>query len=120
MNFALVLSGNKVNGTVTDWAAVLGGPAEASAGTERALEGDLLGESASERTRAAVMAEFGNPTAQAQAAAGFVGTPVGQAGGGMVRAAVVSPVKVGPGKPSEVPLDTMAGLLMGSPEFQRR
>jgi hypothetical protein len=29
----------------------------------------------------------------------------------------VSPVA---GKPSEVPLDTMAGLLMGSPEFQRR
>jgi hypothetical protein len=37
--------------------------------------------------------------------------------GGVVRAAVVSPVAV---KQSEVPLDTMAGLLMGSPEFQRR
>jgi len=121
MNFALVLSGNKVNGTVTDWAAVLGGPAEASAGTERALEGDLLGESASERTRAAVMAEFGNPTAQAQAAAGFVGRPVGaEMGGGLVRAAAVTPVKPVAAKQSEVPLDTMAGLLMGSPEFQRR
>jgi len=126
MNFALVLSGNKVNGTRTDWAAVLGagtegaGGVEASAATEKELEGKVLGQAASERTRAAVMAEFTNPTAQAQAAAGFVGTPVGQAGGGMVRAAVVSPVKVGPGKPSEVPLDTMAGLLMGSPEFQRR
>jgi uncharacterized protein (DUF1800 family) len=128
MNFALVLSGNKVNGTTTDWGAVLGtSGAEASAGTERELEGDLLGQAASDRTRAAVMAEFTNPTAQAQAAAGFVGRPAAgragapEMGGGMVRAAVVQPVKqVGPGKVSEVPLDTMAGLLMGSPEFQRR
>jgi len=119
MNFALVLSGNKVNGTTTDWAAVLGSPnVEASAATERELEGDLLGESASVRTRAAVMAEFGNPQAQAQAAAGFVGSPPGQAGGGMVRAAAVQAARGG--KQSEVPLDTMAGLLMGSPEFQRR
>jgi len=120
MNFALVLSGNKVNGTTTDWGAVLGSPGvEASAGTEKALEARVLGQAASERTRAAVMAEFRNPTAQAQAAAGFVGSPATGAGmqGGMVRAAVVSPVAV---KQSEVPLDTMAGLLMGSPEFQRR
>jgi uncharacterized protein (DUF1800 family) len=120
MNFALVLSGNKVNGTVTDWAAVLGSPnVEASAATESELEGKVLGQSASERTRAAVMAEFGNPTAQAQAAAGFVGSAAGQEmGSGLVRAAVVQPDRAG--KQSEVPLDTMAGLLMGSPEFQRR
>jgi hypothetical protein len=118
MNFALVLSGNKVPGTTTDWAEVLGSPGvEASAGTEKELEGDLLGESASDRTRAAVMAEFTNPTAQAQAAAGFGERPV-VAAGGSVRAGVVSPVS--PGKASEVPLDTMAGLLLGSPEFQRR
>jgi hypothetical protein len=36
----------------------------------------------------------------------------------MVRAAVVQPVRIE--KQNEVPLDTMAGLLMGSPEFQRR
>ncbi len=120
MNFALVLSGNKVNGTATDWAAVLGGPAEASAETEKELEARVLGQAASERTRAAVMAEFTNPTAQAQAAAGFVGRPVGSSdgqamGGGLVKASVVKPAVQ-----SEVPLDTMAGLLMGSPEFQRR
>jgi uncharacterized protein (DUF1800 family) len=80
MNFALVLSGNRVPGTKTDWAGMLGS-GDASAGMERELEGDLLGQAASVRTRAAVAR---------------------------------------PGKPSEVPLDTMAGLLMGSPEFQRR
>ena len=123
MNFALVLSGNKVNGTTTNWAGVLGGPAEASAATERELEGKVLGESASERTRAAVMAEFGNPTAQQQAAANFNMQPVGQGGnkatmgnGGLMRAAAV----VQPAKPNEAPIDTMAGLLLGSPEFQRR
>ena len=118
MNFALVLSGNKVNGTTTDWVAVLGGDAVASAATERELEGKVLGQSASERTRAAVMTEFMNPTAQAQAAVGFGGAQAGQAGGGLVRAAAVQPARTG--KQSEVPLDTMAGLLMGSPEFQRR
>ena len=70
------------------------------------------------------MAEFGNPTAQAQAAAGFVGQPVGQGGmsardgaggGGVAGEAGGAAVKQ-----NEVPLDTMAGLLMGSPEFQRR
>jgi uncharacterized protein (DUF1800 family) len=109
MNFALVLSGNKVQGTKTDWEGMVG--ADASAAAERVLEGDLLGQAASERTREAVMAEFGNPMAQQQAAVSFnAGT-----GGGLMRTAVVRPVKA-----SEVPLDTMAGLLMGSPEFQRR
>jgi len=111
MNFALVLSGNKVQGTKTDWAGMVGS-GEASAETERVLEGDLLGQAASERTREAVMAEFGNPTAQQQAAAGF-NARAGE--GGLMRTAVVRP-----GKQSEVPLDTMAGLLLGSPEFQRR
>jgi uncharacterized protein (DUF1800 family) len=111
MNFALVLSGNKVQGTKTDWEGMVG--ADASAAAERELEGDLLGQPASERTREAVMAEFGNPTAQQQAAVSFnAGTGMG---GGLMRTAVVRPVKA-----SEVPLDTMAGLLMGSPEFQRR
>jgi uncharacterized protein (DUF1800 family) len=117
MNFALVLSGNTVPGTKTDWAGMVGS-GEASAGTERELEEKVLGQAAGERTREAVMAECGNPTAQQQAAASFGGrVGAGQAmGGGLVRAAVVTQA----GKPSEVPLDTMAGLLLGSPEFQRR
>ena len=49
--------------------------------------------------------------------------PVGQGGnkatmgnGGLMRAAAV----VQPAEPNEAPIDTMAGLLLGSPEFQRR
>ncbi len=110
MNFALVLSGNRVPGVRTDWAAMVGGSAVADAATERELEGDLLGQAASGRTRAAVMEGSANPTAQAEAAAGFVGRAEG--GARMVRANA----QVG----AERPLDTMAGLLLGSPEFQRR
>ena len=105
MNFALVLSGNRVPGVRTDWAGMVGSD-EATAATERELEGDLLGQSASGRTREAVMEEFGNPTAQEDAAVSFNARAVG--GGGLMRTAAVAP------------LDTMAGLLMGSPEFQRR
>ncbi len=112
MNFALVLSGNRVPGVRTDWAAMVGGSGAADAATERVLEGKVLEEAASERTRAAVMAEAGNPTAQAEAEAGFRGEAVG-GGARMVRAGVSV-------AGAEVPLDTMAGLLLGSPEFQRR
>jgi uncharacterized protein (DUF1800 family) len=105
MNFALVLSGNRVPGVRTDWAGMVGSD-EATAATERELEGDVLGQSASGRTREAVMEEFGNPTAQEDAAASFNARAAG--GGGLMRTAATRLV------------DTMAGLLMGSPEFQRR
>jgi uncharacterized protein (DUF1800 family) len=109
MNFALVLSGNRVAGVKTDWAGVLGGDASSpSAATEKELELKVLDEPATARTRAAVMEEFTNPAAQANAEAGFVG----QDGARLVRASANRRV--------EAPLDTMAGLLLGSPEFQRR
>lgn len=109
MNFALVLSGNRLPGVRTDWAGMVGS-AEASAATENALEGKVLDEAATARTRAAVMAEFTNPAAQEQAEEGFVGRPEGAR---LVRANARA-------KNAETPLDTMAGLLLGSPEFQRR
>ena len=108
MNFALVLSGGKVAGTATNWPGLLGGDSVASAGSEVELERVLLGAPATGRTRAAVMAEFGNPTAQAAAEKSFNGAP------GLM------PTKAGRGGRAETPLDTMAGLLLGSPEFQRR
>ena len=113
MNFALVLSGDRVAGTTTDWPALLGGDGVASAETEMRLEEVLLGAPAGVRTREAVMAEFGNPAAQASAEAGFGGRA--DEGAGLVRAKVVRG-----GNSAELPLDTMAGLLLGSPEFQRR
>ena len=91
---------------------------------ENALEAVLLGQSATDRTRSAVIAEFGNPTAQEQAVAGFEGGAVSSrevevmgSGTGLVRAKAL---QHGQGGQVETPLGTMAGLLLGSPEFQRR
>jgi uncharacterized protein (DUF1800 family) len=78
MNFALMLSGNRVAGTRMDFAA-MAGEGDTTA-MEKALEGDLLEEPATERTREAVMA----------------------------------------GARGSAPVEAMAGLLIGSPEFQRR
>jgi uncharacterized protein (DUF1800 family) len=123
MNFALVLSGGKVPGTVINWPGMLNGDTVASAESEVELENVLLGQPAADRTREAVMAEFRNPTAQEQAAVSFnMGPEKGKGGkatmgnGGLMRAAAVTQAV----KPTEAPLDTMAGLLLGSPEFQRR
>ena len=131
MNFALVLSGNRVGGTKLDWPALLGGGTDAAAlpdtAAEERLETVLLGQPAAAQTRAAAMAEANTPGVQQQAEQSFRATPVGaakpsaeeQAAGSMIR------VKAGrtPGggtKTPETPLATMAGLLLGSPDFQRR
>ena len=128
MNFSLVLSGDRLPGTRTDWPALLGDPnaamAAPAAGTEKRLEVLLLGQPAAEKTRETVLAQAANPTAQQQAEANFNGRGPDDGGQSMV-------LRVGGRKGGgagqdfqanrpETPLDTMAGLLLGSPEFQRR
>jgi len=148
MNFALVLSGGRVPGTATNWPALLGANAGAdvamapTAATETQLEGLILGEPAAERTRDTVLQQFNNPTAQQMAEKNFnqrsASDPemAGMSGAGMNQAAAINQAAA-PNGPSlvrtrgtrgfgqaqnqpETPLDTMAGLLMGSPDFQRR
>jgi hypothetical protein len=131
MNFALVLSSNRVMGTKTDWPTLLRAtdaepatPITPDVQTENKLEIALLGEPATDRTRSTVLAQFGDPTAQQSAEDAFKSKPVTQtddmmaAGGArfMGTKAGRAPQQRGPGSP----LDTMAGLLLGSPEFQRR
>jgi uncharacterized protein (DUF1800 family) len=117
-----------------------------TAETEKQLEGLLLDGPAAEKTRATVLAQFANPTVPQEAERGFRAQPAPQTaeiasedgagqvmqptqqeaqgvmlvrakatragrGGGGFEAAASAPV---------TPLDTMAGLLLGSPEFQRR
>ncbi|RXH56093.1 DUF1800 domain-containing protein [Granulicella sibirica] len=118
MNFALVLSANKVNGVRTDWVAMLGSgglavPVSVSSETaeavkERKLEDMLLGEPVGERTRAAVLAQFDDASMKENAAKEFDlrGDEVG--GGRRVQAQ------------GDAQAAGMAGLLLGSPEFQRR
>lgn len=139
MNFALVLSSNRVMGVKTDWPSLLGAsdpaPITPDEQTEKKLELALLGEPATDRTRETVLAQFADPTAQQTAEAAFQARPATppsgsqpdatQADGPMLTdgtgrspatRAARKPPQSGPGKP----LDTMAGLLLGSPEFQRR
>jgi len=132
MNFALVLSGDRIPGTQTNWPSLLGVAAdgsEPSAATEKQLETLLLGEPAAAKTRATVMAESMNPDAQKTAAQSFNAKPVADADdSGDVVMNLKAKSKHGDksggmdylSNQPETPLDTMAGLLLGSPEFQRR
>jgi len=136
MNFALVLSGDRIPGTQTNWASLLGVAAgdtanggEPSAATEKQLETLLLGEPAAAKTRETVMAESMNPDAQKLAAQSFNAKPVADAddSGDIVMNLKAAGKRGGKGggldfqsNQPETPLDTMAGLLLGSPEFQRR
>ena len=132
MNFALVLSGNRLGGTKLQWPALLGAGLDSNslpeAVTEQRLEMALLGEPASEKTREAAMAGGVMPGVQQQAEQSFRATPVSSmkpaspgavqdGSGGMLR------VKAGRApavNTPETPLATTAGLLLGSPDFQRR
>jgi uncharacterized protein (DUF1800 family) len=127
MNFALVLSSNRMPGTKTDWPVLLGDregapPPTPDVETENKLEIALLGEPATDRTRSTVLAQFGDPTAQQSAEEAFRSKPVTQSEGEMVPKAGLMRGKAGraPQPGPGTPLDTMAGLLLGSPEFQRR
>jgi uncharacterized protein (DUF1800 family) len=132
MNFALVLSGDRIPGTQTNWPLLLGAgvsTTDPSAATEHQLETLLLGEPAAEKTRAAVMEQSRNPDAQKQAAQSFNAKPVADADdSGDVVMNLKAKSKHGDKgggldfqtNQPETPLDTMAGLLLGSPEFQRR
>ncbi|HEY5382666.1 MAG TPA: DUF1800 domain-containing protein, partial [Acidobacteriaceae bacterium] len=135
MNFALVLSSDRVPGTQTDWPALLGEQDSAvvegapDAATEHRLEMLLLGQPATAHTRETVLAQFTNPTAQHDAEENFKARATAQnesdgtGGGRLLRTKAGRPGPAGrdgPMNAKETPLDTMAGLLLGSPEFQRR
>ncbi len=128
MNFALVLSSNRMPGVRTDWTGLLGQGSGTDAATpmpdvqtENKLEVALLGEPASDRTRSTVLEQSGDPTAQQSAEEAFRAKPAQDETAmvptaGLMRAKAARGPRPGPGSP----LDTMAGLLLGSPEFQRR
>jgi len=99
-----------------------------------ALEKLILGEPAGLHTRDTVLANFNDPTAQRTAEQNFAKTAqAGDADDDMVgQAKLIRANAANKGfgrghsrtgdqadKP-ETPLDTMAGLLLGSPDFQKR
>jgi len=140
MNFALVLSGNRLPGTRTDWTRSLaGGPESGSAlmkpaafnspGTdqlaamkERKLEGLLMGQPVSDRTRETVLRQLADTAAQQQAEKDF---PIKATDPEMLAGALPGgSMAYQEDRPKIVAVDQqaaiMAGLLLGSPEFQRR
>jgi len=113
MNFALALAANRLPGIAVTWAA----PKEASlssdpAAEEERLESHLVAGGLSQPTRTAVLEQFQTQTAAqpAQAAA-------------PMRAALVSAKPLNQAQAAtalEKQDQLLAGLLLGSPEFQRR
>lgn len=128
MNFALVLSGGRMNGVQTNWRGLLqesgGGMQPASSAEDGAavkeskLEMLLLGQAVSDHTRATVLQQFQNAAMQNDAAKKFSITANGREPMARVlnAGAPARPAKVADDREAEV----MAGLLLGSPEFQRR
>ena len=132
MNFALGLSSDRFPGVETDWARVLGDtgtgvkPAtlttgsrdEAVAAKEEKLEVTLLGQAVSDRTRSTVLQQFQNQAMQQQAVKDFSIRP----NDFEPMAQVLNPDwqrrQLRPPQDREAAM--MAGLLLGSPEFQRR
>jgi len=131
MNFALVLSGGRVPGAHPDWPHLLGDAEESpvvtapNSATELKLESLLLGQPATPRTRGTVMEQFTNPDTQQTAQQNFAmkANAADDMGASLVRIGGKKQQGQGPGLQAgqpATPLATMAGLLLGSPDFQRR
>jgi uncharacterized protein (DUF1800 family) len=138
MNFALVLSGNRLGGTRTDWVELLnqqgvkalpvsasssGLADEAVMAKEAKLESVLMGQPVSDKTRETVLKQFNDQAAQQEAVKNF---PIramdpelmaGMLPGGSMAANPNQPRALAAVDPQAA---IMAGLLLGSPEFQRR
>jgi uncharacterized protein (DUF1800 family) len=140
MNFALVLSGNRLGGTRADWTRLLGssvsmpstmmrpvsmsssGADDLAAIKEKKVERLLMGQPGSEKTRETVLKQFGDTTAQLQAEKAF---PIKATDPELIAGALPGGSMTGQdSKPTAIAMDqqaaVMAGLLIGSPEFQRR
>ena len=129
MNFAVGLSSDRIPGVETDWSRLLGQPGagiepaalasgDATAAKEAKLEMLLLGQPVSDRTRSTVLQQFQNQGMQQQAERDFSI----RANDFEPMAQVLNPAALR--QQNRPPLDReaamMAGLLLGSPEFQRR
>jgi uncharacterized protein (DUF1800 family) len=111
MNFALSLAGNRLPGITTAWAPT----AEATPQSEESrLETLLLGDPVSDSTRTAVLQQF-----EAQSANQGEGRAQGQ-GQAMQVSATGAGRNRGTVTPQEKQDQLLGGLLLGSPEFQRR
>jgi uncharacterized protein (DUF1800 family) len=120
MNFALALASNRVAGVTTNWPALLGNLDPASTPPEAkatALEETLLHIPVSDRTRQTILAQISTDPAQQEASLRQVA----------IKDRRRDPLATTPRNRRDADLSTVdpasalaAGLLFGSPEFQRR
>lgn len=125
MNFALALAANHLNGITTAWTAQPETPAEATPATEEArLEAQLVPAGVSSTTRNAVLEQFTAQTGQPyQPQRNTMGERMRTSGKSVVAIPSVfrpQPNHLPPPRPIERQDQLLAGLLLGSPEFQRR
>ncbi|MBS1821110.1 MAG: DUF1800 domain-containing protein [Acidobacteria bacterium] len=127
MNFAVSLSANHLPGSYSDWGSLLAAKNpdlqaaavnDATAAKEAELETLLLGQPASSKTRETVLKQLAEQPAQMEAEKAFrIATRDKEPMGAILNAAA-------PAQPARPPQDretvVMAGLLLGSPDFQRR
>ena len=135
MNFALVLTANRLPGVRVDWSGLLGdnaatvvpaahnsaAPVDPVAVKENRLEQLLLGQPASGRTRATVTGQANDASVTDQALSRFDLQPAsgkGQKGSYLPRGTRAAPESKS--ATDDAQAEVMAGLLLGSPEFQRR
>ena len=112
MNFALGLTGGKVRGVKVDAVQLAGGPPPADANVALStLEAKLLAGDVSKQTHDSIIAQIQSPAKNAQPGmqAGMQGDPQEEK---------ATQPKAEPAHPADA--STIAGLLLGSPEFQKR
>ena len=130
LNFAVSLSSDRIGGVETDWARLLGEtgsakpPAagglagESAMEKEKKLEAVLLGQAVSDRTRETVLTQFQDQATQQMAEKKFgIRTNEPEP---MAQVLNVASSKQRPRPPIDREAAGIAGLLLGSPEFQRR
>jgi uncharacterized protein (DUF1800 family) len=127
LNFAVSLSNDRIVGVQTDWTRLLGedvvartssASRDSVAEKEKKLEAMLLGLAVSDRTRETVLAQFRDQTTQQQAEKSF-GIRANEPEP-MAQVLNISSAKQRARQPPDREAAGMAGLLLGSPEFQRR
>jgi hypothetical protein len=125
MNFSLALAANRIPGVEPDWSSVVSAHAQTLEQKQTQLEIALLGEPAAAKTHATITSELSSPSATGapQYAANFDRAKIkgrgskGQSdvfGGEVFR---VAPER--PPQPVDPQIALIAGLLFGSPDFQR-
>ena len=119
MNFALALSSNRVAGIRTDLPALITTPAGGDLSPQekdRLLEDRLLHAPASERTRQTILTQITGDAAQQRTSLSQISAKAA----GRDPLSNVRGARVGPATVTDTETALAAGLLFGSPEFQRR